>query len=337
MRNNQQLGVAVSGLGVGERHARMISTMSEVKLLKLYDPDQEKADLLSAELLVEKAESFNDFLQDERIDIVIIASPDHFHAEQVIAAINSNKHVFAEKPLCNTIDELRNIIDVWRSHSGKLQLHSNLILRAAPLYQWLKKQIEEGLLGDIYAFDGDYLYGRLEKILNGWRGTGENYSGMKGGGVHLIDLMCWLTGQRPISVLTMGNAICTSNSSITIDDQMSAMFRFDSGLIGRITANLGCVHRHQHVLRIFGTKATFIYDDSGARIHLSRDPALRATPVELNPLPVDKSDLLPAFFNALRGNLDTLKQTEESFAIVSACFASDKSLSSGKEEPIKYI
>jgi predicted dehydrogenase len=114
------------------------------------------------------------------------------------------------------------------------------------------------------------------------------------------------------------------------------MFRFDSGLVGRVTANLGCVHRHHHVVRVFGTKATFIYDDSGPRIHRGRGPNERATPIDQEPLPAGKSELLLGFLDAVRQGTDTRRQTEEEFSIVSICFASDASIASGVEEKIVY-
>jgi predicted dehydrogenase len=336
MNGMEKLGIGVSGLGVGERHARMVAGLSEPGFLGLYDPNREKAAGLAKALGAVAVGSFQDLIDDERVKVIVVASPDHDHVEQIVAALRSGRHVFTEKPMCNTARELERIVREWRGQSDRLWLRSNLVLRAAPLYQWLRKEIAQGTFGEVYAFDGEYLYGRLEKITGGWRGTGDNYSGIKGGGVHLIDLMCWITGQKPVSVHTAGNGICTRGSSVAIKDYASCTFRFDSGLVGRVTANLGCVHRHHHVMRVYGTEATFIYDDCGPRIHRSRDPMLRATPVELDPLPAGKSELLPVFLDAIRDGIDMREQTEEEFSIMSMCFAGDASLASGAEERIAY-
>lgn len=337
MKNKTTLGVGVAGLGVGERHARRIRETDGFSLIKLFDPNIEKAFKLSVELDSEICTSYKELIFDHRIDIIIVASPDHFHAEQIVSALKAGKHVFAEKPLCNTFDELKAISDEWIRNGDNLKLFSNLILREAPVYKWLKKSINEGIFGEIYSVDGDYLYGRIEKILNGWRGTGNNYSGMKGGGIHMIDLMCWLTDQRPISLNTVGNSISTRNSSVSIYDFISTSFKFKSGMVGRITANLGCVHRHQHVLRIFGTKATFILDDKGPRVHFSRDPAAHVDNLELEMLPKRKSDTIPIFLNSVRKNINLKNKTKELFNTVSILSASDIALKTGKEESIFYL
>ena len=167
-------------------------------------------------------------------------------------------------------------------------LASNLVLRAAPLYRFAREQASAGSLGKLYAFDGDYLYGRLHKVTDGWRGKVDNYSVMLGGGVHLVDLMLWIAGELPSRVVATGNRISTANTAFRYEDFVAATFEFPSGLVGRITANFGSVHAHQHVVRLFGTEATLIYDDAGARLHRSRDSAappraprpIRATCVE---------------------------------------------------------
>jgi predicted dehydrogenase len=110
-----------------------------------------------------------------------------------------------------------------------------------------------------------------------------------------------------------------------------------SGLVGRITANFGCVHPHQHVVRIFGTKGTFLYDDQGPRIHKSRDPEVPAQPLELGTLPASKGDLIPDFVRAILNDTDTQIQTEHEFAIINVCAAADQALASGKRIEVEYV
>ncbi|NJO20627.1 MAG: Gfo/Idh/MocA family oxidoreductase, partial [Spirulinaceae cyanobacterium RM2_2_10] len=285
------LGVAVVGLGIGEQHARAYRCQSACQLRVLCDHDQARAQALANTLGCGRAEvDFATILTDKAVDLVSIASYDDAHAAQTLAVLESGKHVFVEKPLCCSREELERLKQVCQ-RCPDLKLESNLVLRSAPLYRWLKAQIEAGLFGEIYAFDGDYLYGRLHKITQGWRKDVEHYSVMLGGGIHLIDLMLWLLGDRPRQVSALGNRLCSEGTAFRYCDFVSAQFQFASGAVGRITANFGCIHRHQHVLRVFGTAASFIYDDAGARLHLTRDPALKAAPVALDPLPASKGEL----------------------------------------------
>jgi predicted dehydrogenase len=337
VKAQRKLGVAVVGLGVGEQHALAYSRLRECALRALYDLNPQRVDEVIARIgHGAPAKNFAAILADAEIEALSIATYDDAHCEQVEAALRAGKHVFVEKPLCRSLEELRSIKKIWLSRES-LKLAANLVLRATPLYQWLRKTIEEGVLGEIYAFDGDYLYGRIEKITEGWRNRVDNYSVMQGGGIHLLDLMLWLTRQKPAHVTAAGNRICTAGSKFRYHDFVASTFQFPSGLIGRITANFGCVHRHQHIIRVFGTRGTFIYDDMGPRLHASRDPALAAAPVNLSPLPESKGDLIPAFVHSIIEKDDTRPQTQHEFDVISSCVAADLALATMKSQPIEYV
>lgn len=299
------LGVAVVGLGVGEQHARAYGEIEACRVRTVIDLDVARARRVAAEFPgCEASCEFADVLERTDIDIVSIASFDDMHFDQVMRSLAAGKHVFVEKPLCRTGQELARIRAALAAHPTQ-HLSSNLVLRGADLYRWLKSEIAEGHFGEIYAFDGDYLYGRLHKITSGWRSEMRDYSVMLGGGIHLIDLMLWLTGQRPDVVSAIGNRICTRDKGFGGADFAAATMAFPTGLVGRITANFGCVHRHQHVVRIFGTKKTFVLDDAGARIMTARDPVVPGTPVpppeklRLAEKPPHKGVLIPDFVDGI--------------------------------------
>ena len=185
MRTQKKIGVAVVGLGIGVQHARAYHKIDNCVIHWFYDLSYMKAKAVADEFGQGKvAASFEEVLHDPNVQIVSIASYDSAHFGQVVAALDVGKHVFVEKPICRTINELEIVKQAWGRHRNKLKLSSNLVLRSAPLYQWLKRKVESEGFGEIYAFDGDYLYGRLHKITQGWRQNEANYSVMLGGGIH---------------------------------------------------------------------------------------------------------------------------------------------------------
>ena len=225
---------------------------------------------------------------------------------------------------------------LWAGSGGKLKLGSNLVLRTAPAYRWLRDSLLQGALGTLYAFDGDYLYGRVHKITHGWRASSEAYSVMLGGAIHLVDLLLWLTGERPLRASASGNRISTAGSAFSQDDFCAATLEFPSGLVARISANFGCVHRHQHVVRAFGTRATFLYDDAGARLHASRDPATPARALDMPALPPGKGALIPAFIDAIEGAPGYDAVTQSFFDGISVCLAIDEAARQGTKRTIDY-
>lgn len=333
-----QLRVGIIGLGVGEQHLAAYEADPFCRVAAICDTSHDVlAQVAARHGSARGTTDPNDVLLDREIDLVSIASYDQCHFEQTLTALESGKHVFVEKPLCRTHEELDALKRAWSRSEGRVQLASNLVLRAAPLYRWLRLEIARGTFGAVYALDGDYLYGRLYKITEGWRGSVENYSVLQGGGIHLLDLMMWLTAQRPASVTAAGNRICTKDTAFRDHDFAAATFTFPSGIVGRLTANFGCVHRHQHVLRVFGTRAMFIHDDAGARLHTSRDPAARPDPIAHDPLPATKGALIPDFVRAVAGTARLEPGSQHEFDVISAAVAADLALSSGQRVEPLYL
>ncbi|MGI9539528.1 MAG: Gfo/Idh/MocA family protein, partial [Miltoncostaeaceae bacterium] len=268
-------------------------------------------------------------LLGEGLDAVVIASFDDDHAEQIVEAVEAGIHVFCEKPLCRTEGEVRAVREAVAAHPDVV-VTSNLVLRAAPLWRRLRDDIAAGRLGSVYSLDADYLYGRLHKITDGWRGEVAGYSVMLGGGVHMVDLAIGLLGEGPAEVVATGNGIATAGSGFGEDDFSAATFRFPSGTVGRVTANFGCVHRHQHVVRVFGTEATVIVDDLGARRYVERDPGGEPEWLAEDALPAHKGALVPEFIAAIMGRKHALPGLDHELAVVEACLAADRASASGQ-------
>jgi len=320
---------AVIGLGVGEQHARAWARCRGAQLAGICDLDKGKALRLSRELKTRTFTGWRQMLMEPALHAVSIATFDGQHARQVRDALKSGKHVFVEKPLCRTAAELKKIRKAWVRK--KPALMTNLVLRAAPLYRSILRMIETGRLGKIYAMDGDYLYGRIHKITGGWRSRDKTYSVMAGGGVHLLDLILGFAGEQPVSVNAVGNRICTQGSRFQRKDFVSAVFQFPSGLVARITANFGCMHRHQHSLRIFGTRGTIFVDDVGARWHRSRRPGAKPILLKANRLPSSKGALIPHFVSAIgSGSRVREKTAEREFTLAECLIAADRALTTGK-------
>ena len=329
------LEAAVVGLGVGEQHARAYARLRGCRVRWLCDRDEAKARVLAGSLGQGRvAPSLEATLADPETSIISLATFDEQHAAQVVATLDAGKHVFCEKPLCHGLDELVAIEQAWKN--SKRQLRCNLVLRAAPAYLWLRDAIRGGEFGDIYAFDGDYLYGRLHKITEGWRKDTEDYSVLVGGGVHLVDLMMWLTGERPTTVSAVGNAIVARGTAFRYDDFAAATYLFPSGMIGRITANFGCVHAHQHGVRVFGTKKTFVVDDQGPRVWHHRGDDQRAKPLELPALPATKGDLVQPFVESILAGADGTAETLHELSVAAATIAAHQAVRSHTTIAIEY-
>jgi predicted dehydrogenase len=323
------LRVGVIGLGVGAQLVAGFRDDPRCEVVALCDLDEARlAAVACGERTTTVAE---ELIDDPEVDIVSIASFDDVHFAQVLRALDRGKHVFCEKPLCRTSEEVQAIAVALDAHP-EVVLASNLVLRAAPLFRWAR----ESDFGRVYAFDGDYLYGRLHKITGGWRAEVENYSVVLGGGVHLVDLMLWITGERPARVSASGNRISSAGTAFRYLDFVAATYEFPSGLVGRITANFGSVIPHGHTVRIFGTTATLISDDSGPRLYSERDPRTEPEHLHLAALPVSKAELIPEFVRRVVCGNGGRAETQHELDVITACVAGDQALAEGGAVEIEY-
>lgn len=256
--NSKRLKVGVIGLGVGEKHLEVYLSDSRCEVVSICDFDKNKLSAVSSKFPQIKAtEDADQVLSDPSIGIVSIASFDNYHYEHVLKAIANNKHIFVEKPLCLHDHEFKAIVKAL-TQNPDIKLSSNLVLRCAPHFLKVKERLESGFFGTPYYIECEYNYGRIHKILNSWRGNIPFYSVTHGGGIHMIDLLLWLTGNEIKEVLAIGNKIVTEHSDFKYPDLVTALIRFRDGVIAKLTSNFGCVMPHHHGLTLFGTEATYI-------------------------------------------------------------------------------
>ena len=125
---------------------------------------------------------------------ICVCSYDNFHFTHVKKSILSKKNIFVEKPLCLKTRELKIIKTLVKKNN--VNISSNFVLRQNSFFKNLRDKIKKGFFGKIYLIEANYNYGRLDKITKGWRGRIKNYSITGGGGVHLIDLIKFLTKKK---------------------------------------------------------------------------------------------------------------------------------------------
>ena len=332
-----KLNVGVIGLGVGAKHARVLFSNKKVNLISLCDLDNKKINLYKKIFKNCKfTTNSDDIFKNPNIDIVSIASYDNFHAKHILQAIKYNKHFFVEKPFCLNINELNKICSNLKKKK-KIIFSSNLVLRSNPAFRDLKKKIKKKIIGDIYYCEGDYNYGRINKILHGWRGEIPFYSVILGGAIHLIDLIVWLSSKKVQSVIAEGNKISTKNTNFKNYDLVSALLKFEDGMIAKVTSNFASVTPHHHILSVYGTKSTFFYNNKAIKFYKSRDDLNLK---KGNSIFSDnqKSEILNSFIDSVYYQKDLkIVNENEIINLMSVCFAIEKSLKTKKWEKVEYI
>lgn len=333
------LRCGVIGLGVGLHHARSLARGGHSELALVCDLDEAKVRAALDEFPGARAVAdASAILADPRIDLVVVAGYDDSHADQVVAALDNGKHVFVEKPMCLTRGEALRIRDAL-GRSPELRLSSNLGLRTSSRFSGVRDAVLSAGMGEIYHIEGEYLWGRKQKLLEGWRKDMAFYSIVHGAAVHMVDLVMWITGCRPVRVSGVGNGLATAGGAFRYRDFASFHLEFESGMTARVAAHGGCVHPHFHRLAVYGTDKTFLHDLNGAVWVESSDP--EAVPVhDVGDYPARgcRGRVLESFVESLvLPDACPLVPCRDVFDCMSVCFAAEDAVQTGVPVAVEYM
>jgi predicted dehydrogenase len=141
-----------------------------------------------------------ELINKPELDIIDICTPNNFHAQQTITALNAGKHVLCEKPLAPSAEEIRRMIAA-RDRSGKM-LMTGHHFRFTGTARALKAEIDAGSLGDIYHTRAWWLRRSGAPVTPTFIYKEQASAGVGIDlGVHVIDLALWFMGNpKPVSV-----------------------------------------------------------------------------------------------------------------------------------------
>lgn len=196
------MGVGVLGVGgISRMHMPGWAASPHARVLAGSDISRTGLEQWGKEFGVERLSTDPaDLFSDPEIHIIDICTPNMFHAELAIAALEAGKHVLCEKPLAVTPEEVRRIIEA-RDRSGR-ELMTAQHHRFSGVSQALKREIDAGALGHVYHGRG-WMLRRSAYIPTP---TFVYQSNAGGGacidiGVHILDLLLWMMGNpEPVSV-----------------------------------------------------------------------------------------------------------------------------------------
>jgi len=262
---NDKLQIGVIGCnGMGWSNTNSMLKMDDVDLVAICDVDQNVITkrLASYEKLrTNKPTVYSDYrelIQNPEIDAVIIGTPDHWHCMPMVEAVQAGKHVYVEKPIANTIEECRLMVEAARN-SGKI-VQVGQWQRSGPHYRDAIDIVRSGKLGNIrlvkvWAYQG---WMKPVKVLpdeatpkgvdyDFWLGPAPmrtfnknrfhfnfrwfwDYAGglMTDWGVHEIDIALFaMQVNAPLSVMASGGKLAYPDDASETPDTLQTVFKYD--------------------------------------------------------------------------------------------------------------
>jgi len=277
--------VNVGFIGVGNRGSQLLASFMKqddvrvAALCDVYEPylerSREKIDKILLDTLGERiprmeekfpdpVAQYKDFrrvLEQKDIDAVVIATPDHWHAIQMIEACEAGKDVYVEKPLTVTIHEGRRMVEAEKRTGRIVQV--GLHRRSSKLYRKAAELVGQGTIGKVtvartYHITNMYPdgIGRMDETKppqgwdwDQWLGPRpaqgfrydiapykfrwwQAYSSQVGNwGVHYFDAIRWVLNElAPVSISAHGGRFALQDDR-TIPDTMEVIFELPSGVL----------------------------------------------------------------------------------------------------------
>lgn len=193
---DQSIRVALIGSGImGSDHARIITDdIPDASLQVICDTSDASARALSQRHAVSHVET-DPFktIQQRDVDAVIIASPDHTHAEYVLAAIAAHKPVLCEKPLAPESEECLRVLDAEMA-VGRMLVQVGFMRRFDPAYVQMKSAFSTGAIGDALM---------MHNFHRNVEAPSKNFSGMMAitnSAPHEFDIVRYVLEEEVVSV-----------------------------------------------------------------------------------------------------------------------------------------
>ncbi|MBS3647422.1 Gfo/Idh/MocA family oxidoreductase [Pseudaminobacter sp. 19-2017] len=271
------VGVGLIGTGfMGKCHAiawtsvgAVFGDTPRVRLVHLGEATEDLAERCAREFGFAKASGdWRAVIEDPEVDIVSVTTPNQFHPEMAIAALEAGKHVWCEKPMAPTFAEAQAMRDA-ASRSGKLAvLGFNYI--QSPAFRHIRTLLDERIIGEVnhlrIEMDEDFMAD--PEALFFWKHeAASGYGALDDFAVHPLSLISKLFGRVSRVMCDMAKPYADrqvaggGRRAVETWDIASVLMRLENGIAGTLQVNRSAWGRKGRIaLQIFGSKGTIVFD-----------------------------------------------------------------------------
>jgi len=335
--STEAIGIGVIGLRMGRGHLAGYVQNPHTEVVGVCDVDEQLLATRKEEFGARVAVTdYRELLAEPDIQLVSVASPDYYHAEQSIAAMEAGKDVLCEKPMTLNMDEAKAIIDAVERTGRRFMIGQ--VCRFAPGFVLAKRMVDRGDIGELYLVESEYAHSyRHARGVGDWR-VDPRREPVIGGGCHAIDLLRWVAGDVE-EAFAYANHECLTDWPV--DDCTMGLFKFESGVVGKVMISIGCTRPYTMRSVFYGTEGTIICDNTSPQIQLcsqksmSGAPAFATFPVNLASHNVAAE--INEIVDCIRNDTQVVTDVIQGAKTVATCVAVVESSKTGKPVRVKDL
>ncbi len=300
-------------IGVGNRGTyllRAIMAQPDARVAALCDLKADRLDKAATTAAKDNPKTLSEWrrvLDMKDVEAVYIATPPYLHPEMAIAALRAGKHVYCEKPIGITPEQVRAVMKEARASKKVFQAGQQL--RSMKVYKNAVGKIRDGVIGDVIWVKAQR-HASADLPYNG--SSAEWYYDVKKSGgylveqsVHNLDLANWAVNAHPLRANGLGTIVMHKNEppGRSIFDSGSITFEYPNGVLMSFTQMVfhpRTMPARNQMLYVYGTKGAvdLMGNDSGIFMY-PLDP--NGKPVELVAKePDDEHAHIAAFYRCVR-------------------------------------
>ncbi|MEM9280594.1 MAG: Gfo/Idh/MocA family oxidoreductase [Verrucomicrobiota bacterium] len=228
----------VIGVGaIGRNHARLYAELDSSELVGIYDANPQIAQAVAEEFGTEAIDSLEDLVQ--KVDAASVATPTVTHREIASALLTAGKHVLVEKPISDSVDDAKAMIDL--ANQTGLVLQVGHIERFNPVMSQLEQRLNAPKFIECH---------RLSPFPKRSLDIGVVLDLM----IHDLEIVLHLVNSPIVSVDAVGIPVLTKREDIA-----NARIRFENGCVANITASRISPERMRKI-RVFQSDAYLSLD-----------------------------------------------------------------------------
>lgn len=258
-----RIGLIGAGAVVQVAHLPVLKRLKNVELAAICDTDLPKARALATRFgIPDVFDDIEDLLEHQRVDALLIATPNHLHESHIMAALAAGAHVLVEKPLALGAVAAQKIAKATEKRDRVVMV--GMTHRYRPDAQAVRSFVQSGELGEIDSIRSSWHVARPARVGLGWRQRRDEAGGgaMLDLGLTMLDLCFWLAGnpapervsaslvrpkgERAVELSGSAYVICENGASIFVDvtwRHIGEGERFGVGLRGsKGTAGINPLH-----------------------------------------------------------------------------------------------
>jgi len=330
----------------GQHHAASIAGTEGAQLVAIAEPSEESRKAArEAHPDTAMVGDYQELVQRDDLDVVDVIVPNRLHHEVAMAVLASGRHLLLEKPMCLTMAECDDVLQLAKEKS--LQISINHEFRLSSLWGKVKELVDEDVVGEpqyvlVELSRNPYRFGS-----DGWRFDINRVGNwILEEPIHFFDLARWYLSSvgEPESIYAAANSRQPGHPEL--QDNCSAIMKFSGGAYAVVSQTLSAFEHHQTV-KLTGTKGAVWASWSGA-MDRTEHPTffLKAFDgEELKELPIERTagelfelqDQIVAMVDAIRDGKPISCKGEDGKWSVAMCLATQRSVEEGRPVAMNEI